>query len=161
MRQGVEKRRVVAAKQSDTGVNTYLIGISVAAVAMSLVSMYAVVVVLFGLLPGLIAMIIDQDPKRFISKIVLSFNAVGIIQPIVTMMKAGGSKSIGLEILIEPQTWLMIYSAASIGWAVYWIVPQLVVQAHNIKAQLRIQQLTFEMDRLTVEWGDEIKSTES
>ena len=62
-------------RTSENNSNWYIGLMTLVAMGMSLVSIYSIIIVLFGMLPGLIAMIVDQEPKRYISKIVLSFNA--------------------------------------------------------------------------------------
>lgn len=137
----------------------YIISLTLAAMAMSLISAYSVIIVLFGMLPGLIAMIVDQDARRYISKIVLSFNCTGCLPYILKVLKSASSNSVAIEIIVDPRTWLTIYTSASIGWFIYWALPHFFTAINNIKVQFRIQQLNFELDRLVAEWGDEIKST--
>ncbi len=138
--------------------NGYIIVLTLVAAAMSMYSMYSVVIVMFGMLPGLIAMIVDQDPRRYISKIVLTFNATGVVPYVVKILSGSGSGSVAIEIIIEPKTWLTIYISASIGWLVYWIFPQIALFLNNVKTQIRLQKLNYDLDKLVEEWGDEIKT---
>lgn len=145
-------------RKTESSSNMYIIAITLSAMGVSLVSLYSVILVMFGMLPGLIAMIIDQETKRYISKIVLTFNAAGLAPFIAKVLSSKGSSSIAIDMIIDPRTWLMIYLAASIGWIVYWAFPQIGIALNNMKTQIIIQKLNFEMDRLVEEWGDDIKS---
>ncbi len=51
-------------KPRESSGNGYIIALTLAAMSMSYFSMYSAVVVMFGMLPGLIAMILDQEPRR-------------------------------------------------------------------------------------------------
>lgn len=139
--------------------NGYILALTFSAMLMSLISAYSVIIVLFGMLPGLIAMIVDQDSKRYISKIVLSFNATGCLPFIIKILKSSSSNTAAMEMIVEPRTWLTIYASAAIGWALYWTFPHFFLAINNLKMQFRIQQLNYELDSLVTEWGDEIKST--
>ncbi len=147
----------VAMKSSESSGNGYIIAITLAAAAISLVSVYSVIIVLFGMLPGLIAMIIDQEPRRYISRIVLTFNATGIMPYVAKILSSKGSSNMAIEIIVEPKTWLMIYTAASVGWVIYWAFPQIAIMLNNLKTQIRLQKLNYDLEKLVVEWGDEIK----
>jgi uncharacterized membrane protein len=138
--------------------NGYIIAITLSAMVVSLVSLYSVILVMFGMLPGLIAMIIDQESKRYISKIVLTFNAAGVAPFIAKVLSSNGANSVAVDMIIDPKTWLVIYIAASVGWIVYWLFPQVGIAMNSIKTQITVQRLNFEMEKLVQEWGDDIKS---
>ena len=154
------KAETVYVQRASTPVSSgqgYILSLTLAAMAMSLISAYSVIIVLFGMLPGLIAMIIDQEARRYISKIVLSFNATGFLPFLLKVLKSSSSNTVAIEIIVDPRTWLTIYISASIGWLIYWILPYFFTSINNLKIQFRIQQLNFELERLVSEWGEEIK----
>lgn len=154
------KAKTVYVQRASTPVSSgqgYILTLTIAAMAMSLISAYSVIIVLFGMLPGLIAMIIDQEARRYISKIVLSFNATGCLPFLLKVLKSSSSNAVAIEIIVDPRTWLTIYISASIGWFLYWILPYFFTSINNLKIQFRIQQLNFELERLVSEWGEEIK----
>ena len=145
-------------RTSENNSNWYIGLMTLVAMGMSLVSIYSIIIVLFGMLPGLIAMIVDQEPKRYISKIVLSFNATGLSIYLSRILAAKESaNAVAVEYIIEPQTWLTIYSSAAVGWIIYWAIPHFAITLSNIKIQFRIQQLNLELEKLVQEWGDEIR----
>ena len=145
-------------KRVESSSNSYIIAITLTAMCASLISIYSVILVMFGMLPGLIAMIIDQEAKRYISKIVLTFNATGVAPFMAKVLSSKGDGNVAIDLIIDPRTWLMIYLAASVGWIVYWVFPQVGTVFYNMKAQITIQKLNFELDRLVEEWGEEIRS---
>lgn len=136
----------------------YIVAISLMAMLISAYSMYSVIIVLFGLLPGLVAMIVDQEPKRYISKIVLTFNALGIAPFIIKILRSASGNGAAIEIIIDPRTWMMIFSGAAVGWVLYWVFPQIAIFLHNMKVNIRIKQLEIELAKLSNEWGDDIKT---
>lgn len=138
--------------------NTYVVVISLLAMAVSLISIYSVIIVLFGLLPGMIAMIVDQDPKHYISKIVLNYNGLGILPYLFKIFQSHNPNKEAIDMIIDPRTWMLIFAASGLGWLVYWIFPQAAIALQNLKLNLRTRQLEMELNRLYAEWGDEIKS---
>lgn len=148
-------RKPTVSSSSGTG---YVIAIVAMAMLVSAYSMYSVIIVLFGLLPGMVAMIIDQDPRRFISKIVLTFNGLGLAPFLIKIIRSKSGNSVAIEIIIDPRTWMMIFAAAAVGWVLYWVFPQVALMLHNMKINLRIKHLEMEMSKLCGEWGDDIKT---
>lgn len=148
-------------KQSGYSIgNFYIVILCLIGLGISAISMYAVIILLFGLLPGLIAVIIDQEPNKFISKIVLSFNFSGIVPYLIRIIAEGSDKGnkLAINLIIDPRTWMAIYGAAAFGWFVYWIFPQIAIMYSNITTQLKVKQLEKELSVLAEEWGEEIKS---
>jgi len=124
MRQSAVRRpqlKNTASTKIPEGSSNWYIGLmTVIATGMSLISIYSIIIVLFGMLPGLIAMIVDQEPKRYVSKIVLSFNATGLSVYISKIIAAHESaNALAIEFIMQQHTWLTIYSYAAIGYLVY------------------------------------------
>ncbi len=140
------------------GVNVYFILICFLALSVSLISMYAVLLVLFGLLPAMIAIIIDQENQRYISKLVCIYNLIGIAPFIQKMVKSSSPNTAAIEMILDPRSWMYIFASAAIGWAVYWLFPQLAITISKIHVASKIRELKTELDALTAEWGDEINS---
>lgn len=158
MKQRTALKGKTKVSRSTTSSNWYIGLMTMLAMAMSVISIYSIIIVLFGMLPGLIAMIIDQESKRFISKIVLSFNFTGLTLYLSKIISAHeNANTIAVEFIINPKTWLTIYSSAAIGWLIYWAFPYFAITLNNLKIQFKIQQLNLELEKLVQEWGDDIR----
>jgi ABC-type enterochelin transport system permease subunit len=123
-----------------------------------MVSIYSSIVFMFGMLPGLIAIVVDPEPDQFAAKIVSTFNLMGVAFYESQIIHNLGMPSFGLNIALDPITWLMIYGAAAFGWLIYWIFPQFTFILINLRAQTKLLKLNSELNNLTAEWGEEIKS---
>lgn len=137
--------------------NLYLMLAALLIIALSSISVYCVVIVFFGMLPGMIACIIDQEPKRYISKIVLSFNSIGVLPHLISLIKGQTSGQMSFETIIDPMNWFMMYGAAALGWTVYWLFPQCAVFLSRIRNSSRKNEILSELDELSREWGESIK----
>ncbi len=148
--------KTIIVTHSNKAMNICMFAIGIVALLFSLISPYSVILVLFGLLPSLIAMIIDPEKDGCIWKMVTLFNSIGILPYLIKISKSSGSAFV-LEIIINPQTWMVIFTAASIGWILYWIFPQIAVLIKDLKINAKIAKLEKELDDLAKEWGEEIK----
>lgn len=151
--------RVVRVQPSDSKIsNTYILIILLIAMGCSAISVYSVIIVLFGLLPGMVAIIVDQDRNHFISKIVLNYNAIGIVPYIFKIFQSANPNNMAISLIIDPRTWMLIFSSAALGWLIYWAFPQAASAVQNVKSSIKVRQLEIELEKLSTEWGEEIRS---
>ncbi len=134
----------------------YTIVASVVALVLSVISVYSVLLTAFGILPGLVAVIIDQDKNRYISKIVMLYNITGLAPYLVKILQSSSPNAIAIDIIVDPHSWMIIFSSAALGWTIYWIFPQVAIFIYTFKINLRISDLETELKSLTSEWGNEI-----
>jgi hypothetical protein len=135
----------------------YVIGIAFSALLLSIHSVYLVLVIIFGILPGMVAVLIDQEKQRYISKIVLAFNLIGLIPYVAKIIRSSMSDVVAIDMMIEPMTWMVIYGAAAIGWMVYWFFPEAGQLINTIMINSKVNKLEDELEALCQEWGEEIK----
>jgi len=135
------------------------VGLITGTLVMSVFSMYSVILVVFGLLPAFTAIIIDMEPRRYITRLVTSYNVLGTA-PFVTNIIANYNDSrFAINVIVDPLTWIIIFSLASFGWIIYWFLPQCSIYVNNIKIRFKISELEEELSILSAEWGEEIRPT--
>lgn len=138
----------------------YITIISILALILSIISVYSVLLALFGILPGLVAMIIDQDRMRYISKIVVLYNVTGLAPFLVKILRSSSPNAVAVDIIVDPHSWMIVYSSAAIGWVIYWVFPHIAISIYTLKVNLRVAELENELKKLSLEWGNEIISME-
>ncbi len=153
------KQKGATALKAKSGASVYVISIIFAALLLSIHSIYLVLIILFGILPAMVAILIDQEERKYISKIVLAFNLMGLIPYVIRILRGKGlSDSVAIDIMVEPVTWMIIYGYAAIGWLVYWLIPELGQIVNDWIINSKIHKLNDKIDVLSSEWGDEIKN---
>ena len=150
--------KIVAKKKSGIGKTTIILMV-LASMAVGIISVYSVVILVFGILPGMIALIVDYDPRQYLAKIVMSFNAVGVFPYIIQILNSSVANVTAMKLITSPKTWLVIYSAAGVGWVIYSIFPQIAMMLMPFYNQSRIDALNKEMNELSEDWGEGIRGT--
>ncbi len=136
------------------------IAITVVVVAIAIFSTHTLFLILFGMLPGFIASIVDRYLSRDLTKIVILFNFSGISPYLVQILfHTDQVQEIAIKLILTPHTWLYIYTFSAVGWIVYRSFPNISLLIKNITIQLRINELTNELEKLTDEWGNEVRRT--
>jgi|GEM_PF-950714 hypothetical protein len=139
--------------------NTVLISISVLVILISLFSLYAVFLPVIGLLPGMIAMVVDPYQKKYASKIVFSYNLLAVLQYLIPIFSIGIGKNAddaAYSIVSNPKTWLIIYLSAGFGWFVYLVIPKIFTGIARIQNQITIRKLQSELELIVKEWGSQL-----
>lgn len=112
---------------------------------------------LAGILPSVVAGIVDVSPKRQKFKTVMAFNISGIVPYLAGLWKQGNSAEAVYTLVSQPGTWLIVYGAAAAGWGMVWLAPRAGMLLMEVFARGQIARFQHLQKRLVEEWGPEIK----
>ena len=137
--------------------NTILFGILffTFALMLSYVSANIFIILIIGMLPGIVAVSVDTHPSRYLSKIVIMFNLVGIFPHIARIIFLGGDQDdfmISNE-LTYPYIWFSIYASAAFGWIIYICIPKITYHFTVLSMEAKSKKLQEELDEILSEWG--------
>jgi len=113
--------------------------------------------ILLAMLPTVVAFYIDLSKSRFTFHTVFACNLAGVLQfvpQIVTSTASSGSVS---QIMGNTFNWLIVYSAAGIGWILVYAVPMAAQIFINNMHQRQISRLERMQDRILEEWGRDVE----
>ena len=105
------------------------------------------------LVPGLVALKLDQAPGRPIARAVLTCGLAGCVQPIITLWNTGQSFTAAMAILTDSQAIGVAWSAAAAGWLVTQIAPLGVRAMLEAAALARTARLRAARGRIVELWG--------
>ena len=128
-----------------------LLGVPTAIFAMPTALLIAV-----GMVPSLVAYIIDRDPEKSAPMTVAPLNMCGILPFMMELWKHDHTMQAAITKIADPLTWLVMYGAAGVGWALYFLVPPIVTNIEVMRAQGRIESLNGRKKDLIEEWGPDV-----
>jgi 1,4-dihydroxy-2-naphthoate octaprenyltransferase len=111
-------------------------------------------VLTLGLLPTLVAFIVDAHPRKYAARSVGFLNFAGTLPFLVTLWSKNQNLIEAMRILTDVYAWLVIYTAAAAGWIIYLGMPSVAGFLMELTAARRIRKLDAERRRLIQEWGD-------
>ena len=122
-------------------------------------SLPTVVLLAFGLIPSLVAYILDRTPQKNATYCVASLNIAGVFPFLMDLWR--GSHEVGqvVTILTDVFTLLLMYGAAAFGWMVYMSVPPVIAAFRAVMEQHRLTQLKDIQRQLIEEWGEEVSGS--
>ncbi len=145
--QAADKRRVPYALQ---------IGLSIAVVAALVSSLPTVVLLFLGLLPAIVAFIVDDNPRKYATKCVVASNFAGVWFFLLSLWTGDHSLTEAMAILTDVYAWLLMYSAAALGWLCYLWFPSIAALFMEMTAERRIAGLKLKQKKLIEAWGESV-----
>lgn len=109
-----------------------------------------------GMIPTMVAYMIDRDPEKPAPIIVGGLNFCGCMPFAILLWIQGHTMGVAMKMLANPITWLVMYGAAALGWAFYYGIPPAVANAEIRSAEKRVEELRMRKSELVQQWGPEV-----
>jgi hypothetical protein len=152
----------VASSESAKTVAHGVGGGALATVAIALVTLLAVtalplcLLLMAGLIPTMVASMIDRFRARYLTRTVGAMNLAGIAPLAFRLWSDGLTLRAAMDLLLHPISWLLMYGAAAIGWAIFLGMPSVARTFVDVRADHLQHQLKARAKQLVEEWGEEV-----
>ncbi len=123
------------------------------------VSLPTVLLLLFGMLPTIVAYIVDPSKHKASTISVGGMNFAGVFPYLLSLWNGIHSIDTALGVLTDVFALMVMYSAAACGWMVFVAVPPVVAVLLNVMAERRIAALRASQKRIIEEWGKDAAQT--
>jgi hypothetical protein len=125
-------------------------------IIMMVVLKHGFIFFLAGMLPAIVAYIVDRSENHFQFKTVGAMNLAGVAPYLSSLVNQGNSSSAVQLAMADANAWLVMYSSAAFGWALVFFMPLFIRSAMEFFSDNKIQQLQEEQKELIEEWGEEV-----
>jgi len=122
------------------------------------ISYYAFAFFCLGMLPSIVAIILDRGAGRFASRTVSACNFVGILPFLFDIGIKYDKGMAAKSLMATPFTWLVVYGGAMVGWMLIWVLPQMTMMVYTVRADVKRKRLINEQNAMLAEWGEEVKT---
>lgn len=123
---------------------------------MGVVARNAIMFFVVGMAPTIVSIFMDKRGGNCASRTVGAFNFMGILPFLFQILTSTDKVSTASEISTNFTIWAIVYGAASMGWLMIYIIPQMTSAVFTVRANARIDQLTKAQLELIEEWGKEV-----
>jgi len=121
-----------------------------------IVSLPTVLLLFFGMLPAIVAYIVDPSKNKTSTICVGAMNFAGVFPYLLSLWTGIHSIDITLGILTDIFALMVMYSAAAAGWMVFMAVPPVVGVLMSGMDRRRIAALRARQKRIVKEWGKDV-----
>lgn len=129
----------------------------VVALPLAFFQQMAFVMTLLGLVPSIIAHIIDRDKKKMAFYTIFLMNLTGLMPFIAFIWGKSWDNAAVYAVMKDPTSWMMMWGAAFLGWLMVYLAPQAAVSAFHSSCRSRKYKLETAQKNLVYEWGEEVK----
>ena len=119
-----------------------------------------VILLVLGLLPSIVAAIVDRRDEKYAAYCVGGFNLSGVMPYLLTLWSTGDSMHALGGILTSPFAWLVMYGAAALGWLANYWTPQVTMRVRRVRDRAEVARLRKRQEQILEEWGAEVMPSE-
>lgn len=130
--------------------------LTLAGLAVAVVALPSTVILLVGLLPTMVAVLIDRSKKRTKSLTVGAMNVAGCVPFLIDLWTTANTLENALSVISDPRTIVVIYSAAAIGYLIDWALSGIVATLMVQRAESRRAEIKKRHADLIERWGREV-----
>lgn len=112
------------------------------------------IVLVAGLVPSMVARIVDSTPGRYLTFTVFGLNLVGVLYFVHQVLTMGNSLEAAALVLQDSIGWLAALSGAGCGWLLFLATPPLIAKMAEAQSALRLRRVHRDQTQLTSEWGE-------
>ncbi|MGH6662519.1 MAG: acyl-CoA synthetase [Rhodospirillales bacterium] len=123
-------------------------------VALLVISLPTVLLLLFGMLPTIVAWVIDRSQQKYATFCVCGMNFSGVFPFLSDVWFKDHSTDAAVRILTNVFDLTVIYGAAAFGWMMFIAVPPVITQFISAMLQKRVATLREQQQKIIEEWGE-------
>lgn len=113
------------------------------------------ILILFGMLPTVVAALIDRrGGTRAIT--VGSLNLAGCVPFLLDLWTKSHTTDYAVSLITDPRTIIVMYAAAGIGYLIDWALSGMVATIMIQRATMRVKAIRARQEEMVVRWGREV-----
>jgi len=128
---------------------------------MIIVSLPTVILISVGMLPTLVALLIDRTDQKFAASCVGGLNLSGVFPYILPLWLEEHSVDAAIVTITDIFSLSVMYSAAGFGWLIFLAIPPVVSAFITVIDETNLKQLKMVQRQIVEEWGDDIATVET
>ena len=132
--------------------------LSIAFVTTVILSLPSIILVFFGMLPSIVAFIIDRSKQRNTAFCVGGINFCGVFPYLIDLWGGANTIELSIKILTDVFSLIVMFGAAGFGWLVYLSLPPVIAAFLSVMAQHKLSSLRTTQRQLIEEWGEDVST---
>lgn len=117
------------------------------------------IILLIGMVPSIVAMIVDRTQGRMRALTVAAVNFAGCTPFLVEVFKKGNDMHTAMTYITQPRTIVVMYMAAAMGYLIDWAMTGIVSGIMVQRAKGRLKDIGKQQKELIDRWGPEVTGT--
>lgn len=143
------------AVQAQLGFKPWILAVPLLLIGLVFLPSAAVIGV--GMIPTLVARVVDTSRGKRLSITVGAANLVGCLYFLHRIWALGHNVSDIPTVLKDSVGWLSALSGAGVGWLIFGTMPIIVGQIARTQTAVRLRRVNGDQERLVKEWGEAVR----
>lgn len=114
------------------------------------------VMLTIGMLPAIVASLVDRTKERTLGLTVGAMNLAGCVPFVIDLWTSQHSIDRSVEILSDPLTIVVMYMAAGVGYVIDWALTGIVAVFLTENGKARLESIDQRQKQLVARWGAEV-----
>jgi len=114
------------------------------------------IILLTGLIPTMVSVLADRYRSRYLTRTVGAMNLAGIAPLVFQLWTHHFTLDEAIALLTNPMSWLIMYGAAALGWALFQAMPPVARVVVDLRADRLQADLKARAKQLVAEWGEDV-----
>lgn len=144
-------------KKGGFSVGGIIVGVTMAVLAVAMLP--TTIILVIGMVPTIVAYFVDTSKERSLGPTVFYLNFAGVLPVLLKLWKQQPNINTAIELLTDPFMLLMMLAPAGFGWILFSYVPIFVSALIRRHAEMRMQTLEDDKQKLIEQWGPEVAGT--
>lgn len=116
----------------------------------------ASMIMTIGMMPTIVILLLSSEENRIRAAIIGALNFAGCFPFLLDIARGGHLVSHAFELISDPLTIVIIYSAAAIGYAIEWAVSGIASNILYERASIRYRALVKKQQEMVELWGESV-----
>jgi hypothetical protein len=125
-------------------------------IPLAMVFLPTTAVVTTGMIPTLVALVVDSSPKRYLTVTVGGLNLIGSCYFLHLLWAQPQGVHAVLSVLGSSYGWLCSLTGAGCGWLLFLGMPTVIRSIAAAQAKIRLFRLNRDMEQMVKDWGPEV-----
>lgn len=123
---------------------------------LAIISLPTLLLIFFGLMPSIVALVIDRTDGRYATFCVLGMNLSGLFPYLTDVWFQVHTTDMAIQIMTNAFNLLIIYGSAGFGWMLYIALPPVITTFLSAMSQRRVAVLREKQAQIIEEWGESV-----
>ena len=132
----------------------------VIAPVLGVVALPTLILLAVGMLPTVVSyFIVDRHPSKYTTRTIGYLNFAGCLPYALDIWQSGGvfDFEVVFEILTDPLSLLVMYTAAATGWIVFASAPPVVAAYLTVTSEIKTKTFEARQQELVEDWGRNVR----
>ncbi len=122
----------------------------------AVIFMPTTIVLLMGMIPTVVAAVVDRSGKGTKALTVGAMNLAGCTPFLIDLWSKGHTPDIAVTIISDPRVMSVMYAAAGVGYLISWAMSGLVGTMMVQRGAIRIEDIKRRQEKMVERWGVEV-----